>query len=67
MSHFTVLVPADSYEHLKAVLAPYQENNMGDCPQERWAGSGWTVTIATTSAKHSGTLSRPWMTHSAFT
>lgn len=31
MSHFTVLVIGDDVE---AKLAPYQENNMGDCPQE---------------------------------
>lgn len=31
MSHFTVLVVGDNYED---ELIPYQENNMGDCPEE---------------------------------
>ena len=31
MSHFTVLVIGDNVEEQ---LAPYQENNMGDCPEE---------------------------------
>lgn len=31
MSHFTVLVVGDDVE---GQLAPYQENNMGDCPKE---------------------------------
>lgn len=31
MSHFTVIVIGDDVE---GQLAPYQENNMGDCPQE---------------------------------
>ena len=31
MSHFSVLVVGDN---IKEQLAPYQENNMGDCPQE---------------------------------
>lgn len=31
MSHFTVLVVGENYEKQ---LAPYQENNMGDCPKE---------------------------------
>ena len=31
MSHFTVLVIG---ENVEKQLAPYQENNMGDCPQE---------------------------------
>lgn len=44
MSHFTVLVKVtadrleehngDIKEAIDAMLAPYQENNMGDCPQE---------------------------------
>ena len=44
MSHFTVLVKVDkerlerhesNYETAVAeMLAPYQENNMGDCPKE---------------------------------
>ena len=31
MSHFTVLVIGENVEEQ---LAPFQENNMGDCPQE---------------------------------
>jgi len=31
MSHFTVMVIGDDHEKQ---LAPYQENNMGDCPEE---------------------------------
>lgn len=31
MSHFTVLVVGENPEH---ELAPFQENNMGDCPEE---------------------------------
>lgn len=31
MSHFTVIVVGDNIEES---LAPYQENNMGDCPEE---------------------------------
>lgn len=31
MSHFTVLVIGDDHE---AALAPFQENNMGDCPRQ---------------------------------
>lgn len=34
MSHFSVLVVAQSDEIMKAKLAPYQENNMGECPAE---------------------------------
>lgn len=34
MSHFTVLVIGDDHE---AALAPFQENNMGDCPREYMA------------------------------
>ena len=34
MSHFTVLVIGDNHE---AALAPFQENNMGDCPAEYMA------------------------------
>lgn len=34
MSHFTVLVAASDKADLKAKLAPYQENNMGDCPEQ---------------------------------
>lgn len=36
MSHFAVAVfcHADDGEELKRLLAPYQENNMGDCPKE---------------------------------
>jgi len=34
MSHFTVLVTGDEYEDAEAMLAQFQENNMGDCPAE---------------------------------
>jgi hypothetical protein len=34
MSHFTVLVISREGENVKEQLAPFQENNMGDCPQE---------------------------------
>lgn len=36
MSHFTVGVFIDPKrgKKLKELLAPYQENNMGDCPKE---------------------------------
>lgn len=34
MSHFTVLVVTAPGEDPEAALAPYQENNMGDCPPE---------------------------------
>lgn len=37
MSHFTVAVITDgkpTYEKISKALAPYQENNMGDCPKE---------------------------------
>lgn len=34
MSHFTVLVRIRPGEDLEALLAPYQENNMGDCPEK---------------------------------
>lgn len=34
MSHFTVLVVTKEDESLDDVMAPFQENNMGDCPQE---------------------------------
>lgn len=35
MSHFTVAVLVDQkYKKLDELLAPYQENNMGDCPKE---------------------------------
>ena len=34
MSHFTVAVLVDQkYKKLDELLAPYQENNMGDCPK----------------------------------
>lgn len=34
MSHFTVLVVGKIPEDVEDQLAPYQENNMGDCPEE---------------------------------
>ena len=34
MSHFTVLVVTETADQLEAALAPFQENNMGDCPRE---------------------------------
>jgi hypothetical protein len=34
MSHFTVAVIADHPDMVPDLLAPYQENNMGDCPSE---------------------------------
>ena len=34
MSHFTVGVIADKLSDVDNMLAPYQENNMGDCPRE---------------------------------
>ena len=34
MSHFTVAVIHTEDENIEDVLAPFQENNMGDCPEE---------------------------------
>jgi hypothetical protein len=34
MSHFTVLVITDSHDEVEDALAPFQENNMGDCPMK---------------------------------
>lgn len=34
MSHFVVAVITDSLDKVEDMLAPYQENNMGTCPQE---------------------------------
>ena len=34
MSHFTVAILCDSPEQVEELLAPYQENNMGDCPEK---------------------------------
>lgn len=34
MSHFTVAVVCDNPSDIEKLLAPYQENNMGDCPEE---------------------------------
>jgi len=34
MSHFTVGVLQDGTKSVMELLAPYQENNMGDCPEE---------------------------------
>lgn len=34
MSHFSVMVICDTVDELEILLAPYQENNMGDCPKQ---------------------------------
>lgn len=34
MSHFTVGVICKELNDYEKLLAPYQENNMGDCPKE---------------------------------
>ena len=34
MSHFSVAVISKTPEDVERLLAPYQENNMGDCPKE---------------------------------
>lgn len=34
MSHFSVAVIANDVNEIEDLLAPYQENNMGDCPKE---------------------------------
>lgn len=34
MSHFAVAVISDGTKKVSELLAPYQENNMGDCPKE---------------------------------
>ena len=34
MSHFTVAVFSDGTKSVEELLAPYQENNMGDCPKK---------------------------------
>ena len=34
MSHFAVAVISRTPEEVDSLLAPYQENNMGDCPSE---------------------------------
>lgn len=34
MSHFTVAVIHREEQNIEELLAPYQENNMGDCPEE---------------------------------
>ena len=34
MSHFSVAVFSDGKKTVKELLAPYQENNMGDCPKK---------------------------------
>lgn len=34
MSHFTVLVITNSVDELEQALAPFQENNMGNCPKQ---------------------------------
>lgn len=34
MSHFPVAVISEKLEDVERLMAPYQENNMGDCPKE---------------------------------
>jgi hypothetical protein len=34
MSHFTVAVICNNVSEVEKLMAPYQENNMGDCPDE---------------------------------
>lgn len=34
MSHFTVLVITDNPEDVESAMAPFQENNAGDCPEQ---------------------------------
>lgn len=34
MSHFSVAVFSDGRKSVEELLAPYQDNNMGDCPPE---------------------------------
>ncbi|MDY7989850.1 hypothetical protein UY286_04985 [Paenibacillus polymyxa] len=34
MSHFTVAIITETLDNLEKLLAPYQENNMGDCPKQ---------------------------------
>ena len=34
MSHFAVAVISDGTKTTEELLAPYQKNNMGDCPKE---------------------------------
>lgn len=34
MSHFSVAVISEKHEDIERLMAPYQENNMGDCPKE---------------------------------
>lgn len=34
MSHFSIAVISEKPEDVERLLAPYQENNMGDCPEE---------------------------------
>jgi hypothetical protein len=45
MSHFTVLVTGQTLDDAYAMLAPYQENNMGDCPPEYMAFHDETETV----------------------
>ena len=34
MSHFSVAVFQDGSRTVEELMAPYQENNMGDCPEQ---------------------------------
>ena len=34
MSHFTVAIICDDPQNIQQILAPFQENNMGNCPSE---------------------------------
>ena len=44
MSHFTVAVITDDINKLEGMLAPYQENNMDDCPREYLEFNSNTIT-----------------------
>lgn len=34
MTHFRVMVVVDKGDNVESIMAPYQKNNMGDCPKE---------------------------------
>lgn len=52
MSHFTVLVITDKDQSLEDVLAPYQENNGGDCPVEYLAFNDCTDEVLNNFKEH---------------
>lgn len=53
MSHFTVGVfIKDGGKNLEELLAPYQQNNMGDCPKEYLAFEDCTEEVLATYEKH---------------